>query len=482
MLPDSSYPARIEERQRNKIIVKHLILRPHLLSAIGRRVLASDFLAEDGDLHFLLNAVHMYFMEFNGIPPLDVLCRELNDQWIEMTPVGGQPPFPEEYLASYRRELTEWYKETQWADAWCQQWLLDHLQRFEAQKLSRSMQSTDDLDEIKNAWEEAEDILRGDPFVNLHEQTAWDNIWDAMHEEERMKLGLQFMDNALDGGAAPKECILLVAPSGGGKTTIGMQLSAYRVARHSHVVYLSTEQALEGDMAMRQAMLGAQAPRSVLKKGRHAAPPDVLERLEVAKNEWKTYFHFVDCRKKAGGPNMRIEDLFAPIDRLLAMGQQIDLVVLDWWGRLRSRMLMQMQRSSDARDRNAASDWLDTLIQGIKDRNSRLLVLHQVKGAKAGMGANAKVTTHDAQEDSNLNNLFEFGFAVGKLDSDNRTKINCDKARSSARTSGELELDGDRGMFKTVEPTTSTGFSDLGNVPRRTNDMVNDDALGGVQI
>lgn len=482
MLPDSSFPARIEERQRNKIIVKHLILRPHLMGAVGQSVLACDYLDEDGDLKFLLHASYTYYKEFHSLPPLDVLCREINDHWIEMSQSAGQHIFPEDYLAKYRAELTIWYQETNWADEWCQQWVLDYLQRFEAQRLSRNMQNLDDIEEIKKVYKDADDILSGDPFVNLHEQSAWDDIWGAMHEDERMKLGCQFIDNALDGGLAPKEAILLVAPSGGGKTTIGMQLSAYRVARHSHVVYLATEQALEGDMAMRQAMLGAQTPRSVLKLGKGSASPELLQRLDAIAGEWKTFFHFVDCRKKSKGAELRVEDLFAPVDRLISMGVSVDLIVLDWWGRLRSRMLMQMQRSSDARDRNAASDWLDTLIQGVKDRNSRLLVLHQVKGAKAGMGANARVSTHDAQEDSNLNNLFEFGFAMGKLNSDNQAGIFCDKARTSARTDGHLQLDGDRGVFKTLDATTSTGFSDMGVAPRRQSDIADEGALNGGQM
>ena len=264
MLPDSSFPARLDERQRNKIIVKHLLLRPHLMSAVGRRVLSSDFLDEDPDLVFPLQAACTYYEEFRSLPPLDVLCREMHDHWIELSQRKGQEIFPRSYLHNYRVVLTQWYQENQFADAWCQQLIMDHLKRYEAQRLSGSLRHLDDLDKIEEVYQEADAILRGDPFVNLHEESAWDDIWGSMHEDERMKLGCNFIDTALDGGLAPKECMLFIAPSGGGKTTMGMQLAAKRVAHHSHVVYLATEQALEGDMAMRQAMLGAQVPRSFL--------------------------------------------------------------------------------------------------------------------------------------------------------------------------------------------------------------------------
>jgi hypothetical protein len=124
---------------------------------------------------------------------------------------------------------------------------------------------------------------------------------------------------------------------------------------------------------------------------------------------------------------------------------------------------MQMMNAggmSDAKMRVAASDWLAQLIDGIKKRGSRLLVLHQLKGASAGKGPNAKPSTHDAQEDSNLNNLFEFAFATSKLDSDNKMFINCDKARSNARTSGVLQLVGDECRFATLDVSAI----DIGNI------------------
>ena len=97
-----------------------------------------------------------------------------------------------------------------------------------------------------------------------------------------------------------------------------------------------------------------------------------------------------------------------------------------------------------------ARDWLFKLINGAKERDARLLILHQTRGAAARKGSKAKPSSHDAQEDANLNNLFEFAFAMGKLNAQNRCGIVVDKARSTARTSGYLELDGEHCLFKTV--------------------------------
>jgi hypothetical protein len=472
MLPDSCFQHRLDERREIKTVVKHLIRREALMGAVGRRVLDSDYLEDDGDLAFLLQTAVDYWEMFHKLPAYDVLCADLADHRNEAAQRSPGAVMPESFIELYRYELVSWYAPQTWSDEWAKLILQDYLKRYTARQLVDKLRDLDDLAVIEDTYKNAHTIIRGNPFGELKETTAWDNIWANMHEDERMPLGCNFIDLALDGGLAPKEAMLFVAPSGGGKTTLGMQMAAYRVARQSHVVYIATEQPLEGDMSMRQAMLATGATRKELRGGPQAASPEIRRRLEMAAQDWKAYFHFIDCRKSQKA-DFRIEDIFVPIDRLLQAGCHIDFIILDWWGRLRNRMIMQMRSNSDARARYATSEWLDSLIDGTKERDSRLMVLHQVKGAAAGKGPAARVTTHDAQEDSNLNNLFEFGFAVSKLNSDNQCRINCDKARSTSRTDGYLQLDGERGRFDTIDATTMDGGS-IPSGPIRKSDIIKD--------
>jgi len=130
---------------------------------------------------------------------------------------------------------------------------------------------------------------------------------------------------------------------------------------------------------------------------------------------------------------------------------------------------MQQTGMSDNRFRHASSDWMDTFLDGVRSRKGRSLVLHQASGAAAQKGPDALLTTHDAQEDKNLNNLFEFGFALSKLNSDQQCKINCDKARSAASTTGILQLAGEYCKFVSSGPADV----DLTDIPG-TNELVQD--------
>jgi hypothetical protein len=137
---------------------------------------------------------------------------------------------------------------------------------------------------------------------------------------------------------------------------------------------------------------------------------------------------------------------------------------------------MQQTFMSDSRSRVATSDWIGNLVDEAKVRNTRLLVLHQLSGEAAKKGTGAKPSTHDAQEDRNLNNMFEFGFAMSKLDSDSRCRIVGDKARSLAPSEGWLQLMGDECKFVTLDATTmDVGDTDNARVFRAAD--VNDNAL-----
>jgi hypothetical protein len=476
MQPDSSFPNRIQERREVKTVIKHLVRRTSLMGAVGQQILDSDYLDQDFDLKILLQVVCHYWAEFSSLPSYDVLCAEIEDHSLVAEQRKAGSGLPPEFIARYRTELIGWYQDQQWSDEWAKQILQDFLKRYAAQQLIEKLSSVDDLDVIEQAYNSVDNIIRGDPFGELVESTVWDDIWGHMYEAERMSTGCEFVDQALAGGLAEKDCMLFIAPSGGGKTTMGMQMASYRVLHESHIVYVATEQPNEGDMATRQAMLGAGATRTQMEKGRGGASPELLARVEAVTPYWREYFHFIDCRKSQKS-NFRIEDIFVPVDRLIEAGKKPELIVLDWWGRLRVRMMMAMSAKADStRSRIAASEWLDTLIDGTKERKSRLCVLHQTKGASAGKGPKARVSTHDAQEDSNLNNLFEFAFALGKLDSDNRCRVNCDKARTTARTDGYLYLDGERGRFSTADATTMD-FTAIPKGPINKTDVAIDSEL-----
>jgi len=446
MLPDTCFPGRETDRRTKTLVCKHLVRRAHILQPSHRLLMRIRYFKEYPDLEFVFKVVEMYFQEFQQLPSKEVLLMEmdgLNQQ--------SSSPFASSLLQGFGEVFDVWYESDDWADEYVKSLITESARMVAKEELVAQVTDNDDIGEIQTYLQRAERDFSSDVFDSLAVETAWTDVAGSMREMKKERLGQSFIDTALDGGSAPGEAVLLVAPSGGGKTTLGMQCAAAQVASQKHVVYLSTEQRLQGDMAIRQFVLGTGASRREFARGYSGLSKEVLSRLDSVKDQWLEYFHFVDCRKSTRAITC-IDDLFSPIDALLEQGKRPSLVILDWWGRLRSRLVMQQDRMSDNRFRHASSDWMDTFLDGVRERKGRSLVLHQVSGAAAQKGPDALLTTHDAQEDKNLNNLFEFGFALSKLNSDQQCKVNCDKARSAASTTGLLQLAGEYCKFISAGP------------------------------
>ena len=456
MLPITCFPGTESDRNTKILVAKHLLRRANILQPSLRLIDRIKYFQGHPDLEFVFRVLSMYYREFQQLPSREVLLMEMDGLNQQST-----APFDPGLLKSFSDVLEGWYAEDDWADEYVKSVITEAARLATKELLLEQVSDNDDIQEIQAFLQRAEREFSSDVFETLSIETAWTDVSGAMREMQKERLGQSFIDTALDGGSAPGEAVLLVAPSGGGKTTLGMQCAAAQVASSKHVVYLSTEQRLQGDMAIRQFVLGTGASRREFARGYAGLSSEVLERLDAVKDQWLEYFHFVDCRKSTRSITC-IEDVFSPIDALIEQGKEPSLVILDWWGRLRSRLVMQQDRMSDNRFRHASADWMDTFLDGVRERRGRSLVLHQVSGAAAQKGPDALLTTHDAQEDKNLNNLFEFGFALSKLNSDQQCKINCDKARSAAATTGLLQLAGEYCKFVSTGPA-DVDLSDIAN-------------------
>ena len=469
MLPDHCFPDQ-EDRTIKKTVLKHLCMRVDLLRAAGDELKRIAYFHKHPDLACVFEVLRDYYKTYTTLPSYDIFLMELGTLVSQFS-----PPLSEEELQRYKDVLRGWYNETRWDDAYVRDVIAEVLQQDAVQTMMTSVDSNDDLDVVKSTLKQTTDRLNSNMFDGLVEETAWDNPEASMWEADRASLGLGFLDQALDGGPAKQEAVLIVAPSGGGKTTLGLQIANTFVNRNEHVSYWTTEQGLQGDLSVRQFALGTGTKRSTFKRGWQGVPEEIKERIHAAQHRWKTYFHFLDCRRSQRTVT-GIEDLFIPIDAMRERGIENGILILDWWGRLKARLLMQQTFMSDSRSRIATSDWIGNLVDEAKVRNTRLLVLHQLSGEAAKKGAGAKPSTHDAQEDKNLNNMFEFGFAMSKLDSDSRCRIVGDKARSLAPSEGWLQLMGDECKFVTLDAATmDVGDNDNARVFRAAD--VNDNAL-----
>ena len=452
----------VSDQDEKAIVLRHLMRRQHLMDAVADFVKESGYFGNFSQFAFLFEVLYDYWKTCRRLPGRDVYLHQLAvflDQF--------------EFTESDRNTSTyiaeNLYAVVDFSDAFVEYVLTQERNEFEARRISGKLEMRQTPEEVGKLVRDAHQRLTLDPFRKLTVSTAFNDIIGNMEDIQRFKLGLDFADAALDGDLAIGESALFIAPSGGGKTTLGFQFSEYQVRQHMPVVYFHTEQPQKGDLAIRQYVLATGGTRGDFAKGYHCIPPERLERLNTVRKLWIDNFYFVDCRN---ADILHIEELFRPIDELKKAGVHPKLIILDWWGRLRNRLLVQAANRDDTMNRIMAQEWLFRLINGVKERDSRLVVLHQTRGAAARKGVRAMPSSHDAQEDSNLNNLFEFGFAMSKLNAQNRCSIVVDKARSTGRTSGYLALDGEHCLFKGCSDPAYMDDLEESNVPAANSGTV----------
>ena len=175
----------------------------------------------------------------------------------------------------------------------------------------------------------------------IDEIDIWDNTLEPM--PQRQPLFINWLDELLDGGMYPGDVMLFIAPSGHGKTVLGTQLCREMCCNNQYEVYLSYDQALEGDIKSRFFAMGAGVPKEVIRTGGIAGlPPEARERLAVDRERHGQFllpFDLSQGTKGSGG----VPEIEGIVNHLIARQKKPTLVVVDW---LSTAVNKQMRNAS----------------------------------------------------------------------------------------------------------------------------------------
>ena len=268
----------------------------------------------------------------------------------------------------------------------------------------------------------------------------------------RNALGVDFVDDRLDGGMADGEALCVIAPSGGGKSTLANQVLKAAIDRRRDGWYYSTEQKLKGDMAVRHLCLASGATRNTFSKGMSGVPQPVKDILEKSKPKWVEHCKFMDVSDKEYSS---LENLFEPVTDSIREGKKPGIIIIDWWGRLLAMLMKNANLRSERVMRDFEADSLHSIKQYAERFGCPIVVLHQLSGAAKGKGPGARLTASDAQGNKSLDNMFDFVIMLGQRDGDDNLEAFTDKARSVAKTRVKIHLDGAKCCFHYAEDSDS---------------------------
>jgi hypothetical protein len=274
-------------------------------------------------------------------------------------------------------------------------------------------------------------------------------IQNNLVEEDIIPFGVDFLDEVLDGGTTKGEMIGILAPSGGGKTSLALQIIYTQLLAGKHILHISTEQGLKGDITRRLCMMLTGQDRNVFKGASFAAlEPSVQQTIKTCQERLKGLYHFWDFKNDKHSFDSA-EALFNPIRQLQERGMFPDLIILDWWGNMKDALEANtFQTADNSGQRRFSRNLLTEIRRGAEDYGVVPVIFHQLSGEASAKSSTSIPSTHSAQEDKNFNNMFDYCFAISQRDSDEIATLNVDKARGAARTKVAIQLDARSGVWR----------------------------------
>jgi hypothetical protein len=443
------------EYNERKIVLRHLILRSAMMKAVCEDVQKTQMFLNHKDLGLIWNVAYLYWKSYGGGVPFEVLSHDLRQ-------CGSGAGILDSEVEQLCDMLKSWYSNPEFYDKYVQDLVTAYLKDYATYHLRENL-DIKSPEELAGEIEQTSQVFRTNPFQRPEIRKPFENLQASLHLTPKIAFGVPFLDLPLGGGTRYGEAVGFIAPSGGGKTTIALQVAAGQVRHQKHVLYLSAEQPYEGDIATRICALATGMKREAFDGGFAKIPPDALALLDTAMPLWNTYFHFVDLSDL----DYEIQDvpaIFRPYEDLLRQGIHAELIILDWWGEVRDRLEETNSKKFDSAQRRESRSYLSALKRCIKSDPSdlknrpgtRLLVTHQLSGQASSKSPTYRVRTKDAQEDKNFDNRMDFCFVASGKDSDDNVRFYLDKARSTANWQGVYRLDGPHCLFESTDPEEGT--------------------------
>ena len=185
-------------------------------------------------------------------------------------------------------------------------------------------------------------------------------IYDPFETEDplvggpkRMSWGVDFIDRITQGGSIPGETTLVLAPSGGGKTLLNVQMAASAALNGEDVIMLSYEQNVFPAVYNRIYAFATGLPISTfMGKNLNELHENTVEKYKKARQKLQGKLHVIDMLDYAehhggvGGP----ADIAAIIEDIRKEGKEPRYIGVDWFG----PMVNNYMAASGGRDNNKA--------------------------------------------------------------------------------------------------------------------------------
>lgn len=262
----------------------------------------------------------------------------------------------------------------------------------------------------------------------------------------RTPTGVPFIDTLFNGGTAAGEMYGILAPTGGGKTTIASMLYCELAKQRRHAALFSYETELQPQVTNKIYGYMGQIQRDDLRiTDISEMDPAAADRLTKALALYCPYMHVYDMKKDVGkGIGCGgVPELRNQVDALRQAGTKVEVVIID---QLLSLVDSYVMRTNAAIENRRV--YLQGALEELRDMSSEMncctFVLHQVDNNAKGSSPMRIPRSGDAAEVKDFENNMTFCLQFGVRDTHSRMSwLSTIKAREGTPQDIVVEMDKD---------------------------------------
>lgn len=202
-------------------------------------------------------------------------------------------------------------------------------------KIRPALKSLSGVKDLSNGLSELKGIYRGASISKLQVHDPFETEEPRVGGPKRIPWGVDFIDRVTQGGSIPGETTLFMAPSGGGKTLLNVQMAVSAALQGEHTIMLSYEQNVFPSIYNRIYAFATGLPiDTFMGKNLLELHPKVVTTYQECREKLKGRLHVIDMLDYSenhggiGGP----DDISSIIEDIRSRGSNPRYVGVDWFG------------------------------------------------------------------------------------------------------------------------------------------------------
>ena len=270
----------------------------------------------------------------------------------------------------------------------------------------------------------------------------------------RIPTGINWLDQASHGGAREGECWLVLGPTGGGKSTMTVQLSCAQALMGNYTVWVTYEQTLYGDLAERMiANITDTSLDEIRDKGYDGLDSRIREKFDNIVAGVQDKLVCMDMAQFEPDPSDPgdvgdMHSVCKQVKQMLDEGRKVKFVIVDWMGAMASRVFARTGGDMK-KDFSSFVQRQVIMAHDFAEENGVFFLFFHQTDTEA---QNAKPTfcphITNARDDHAMGFYFDAGFALGRRDEHDVCWFNPGKTRKANTRPLTLKLIGDRSRFE----------------------------------